>query len=521
VKVAVAGGSGFVGRHVVERLQSVGHDVIVLARGRRGTTEGTALVACDVARDPLPTEVLRGCDAMVNLVGIKRECASQTFEAVHVGATQRLVAACRESGIRRLIHLSVVGSRPDQDSAYHETKWRAEEVVRGSGLDFTILRPGIIYGPGDDMVSQLVRIVRFAPLVPVLGQRDSLLQPVDVRDVAEAAAAALDRPRSIGGCYDVVGPERHTLMAIIGMVAEGTGLAVRAVPVPIALQRLAVRAMDALLPDPPSTPSQLQMLVDGLCGDTKPARRDLGLAPRPFTAEAVAAVEPPIGPLFGVSLRLAPRRSDALWIARRGSAVGRAVSVALAALAVHAGLALVVTNVWYRMAVAALVLSGVAIAAVPVGWRDLIRPHRRHLVEGVIGAMALYVLGAAMARLLSSSPVLAAEIAVVYAWRTRVPEAFAIPLLILIVAGEEIVWRAAITLPLAARLGPWTGALAGAALFALAHAPLGVPVLLVAALGAGAFWGAVMIKTRSLVPAFVSHVLWDLAVLFWIPYASR
>ena len=99
------------------------------------------------------------------------------------------------------------------------------------------------------------------------------------------------------------------------------------------------------------------------------------------------------------------------------------------------------------------------------------------------------------------------------------PDALAVPLLLLIVLGEEIVWRGAVTLPLAARLGPWAGVLAGAVAFAVAHLPLGVPVLLVAALGAGAFWSALAVKTRSLVPALVSHVLWDLTVLFWLPYA--
>ena len=92
------------------------------------------------------------------------------------------------------------------------------------------------------------------------------------------------------------------------------------------------------------------------------------------------------------------------------------------------------------------------------------------------------------------------------------------PLLLLIVVGEEIVWRNAVTLPLAARLGPWRGTVAAAAVFALAHLPLGVPLLLLAALGAGAFWSALVLKTRSAVPALVSHVLWDLAVLFWLPY---
>jgi uncharacterized protein len=105
-----------------------------------------------------------------------------------------------------------------------------------------------------------------------------------------------------------------------------------------------------------------------------------------------------------------------------------------------------------------------------------------------------------------------------YGWKRSEPGALAGPLLLLIVLGEEIVWRNAVTLPLAARLGPWPGVLAAAALFALAHLPMGVPFLLLAALSAGTFWSALVLKTRSAIPSLVSHLLFDLAVLFWLPY---
>src|SRR6185503_595217 len=316
MKVAVAGGTGFVGRHVVEALRARGHSVIVLARGSRGVPRGAEPVPCDLAREPVPAGALRGCDAVVNLAGIKREDGTQTFEAVHVEATRRLLAACDAEGVRRFVHVSVVCSRPDARLAYHDTKWRAEEAVRASGLDFTILKPAVIYGPGDDMVTHLVRMLRFASLFPVVGRGESILQPVDVRDVAEAVAATLDRPRSIGGTYDVVGPERLPLAEVVRVVADGIGLNVHVVPTPLPLQRLAVRLMNAVTTQPLSTPAQLQMLVDGLYGDTKPARRDLGLVPRPFTAEAVRAIEGPIGSLFGMSLRLSDRRDLAEWLAR-------------------------------------------------------------------------------------------------------------------------------------------------------------------------------------------------------------
>jgi uncharacterized protein YbjT (DUF2867 family)/membrane protease YdiL (CAAX protease family) len=517
VKVAVAGGSGFIGRHVVEALRARGHEVRVIARGRRGTPLGAELFACDLARADLPADALCGCDAAVNLAGIKREQGAQTFEAVHVGATRRLIAAARAAGLRRLVHVSVVCARPDAASSYHETKWRAEQAVRESALDFTILRPAVVYGPGDDMVTHLVRMVRFAPVFPVVGRGDSVLQPVDVRDVAEAVAAALDRPRSVGGTYDVVGPERRTLREVVRTVADGVGLSLRIVPTPVPLMRAAVRVMDALSAAPLSTPAQLQMLVDGLYGDTRPARRDLGLATRPFTVETVRALEGTVAPL-GPGLRLVAERAQAEWLARHRAALRPALVLAFLAVGLQAALAPIVPNVWYRMAAGAVLLSAFALARVRVGWRELYRPGVRLVAWGIAAAVILYAAGSVIARLVALSPALSAQMVALYGWKQAVAPGLAVPLLLLIVAGEEIVWRSAVTLPLAARLGPWRGTLAAAGLFALAHVPLGVPLLLLAALGAGGFWSALVLKTRSAVPALVSHALWDLAVLFWLPY---
>ena len=161
----------------------------------------------------------------------------------------------------------------------------------------------MIYGPGDDMVTHLVKMIRFAPVFPVVGRGDSLLQPVHAGDVAAAVVGALANDRSIGKAYDVVGPERLTLRAVVETVARAVGLRLRVVGTPIWFQRAAVGLMNALFRHPLSTPAQLQMLIDGLYGDPEPARAELGVEPRPFTADEVRTLAGPIPPLFGVSLR--------------------------------------------------------------------------------------------------------------------------------------------------------------------------------------------------------------------------
>lgn len=305
MKVMVAGGSGFLGQHVVSELIRRGHRAVVLSRGTRKPSgvEGVEYIACDVAAGDLPLKVLRECDAVVNLIGIKCEVGAQTFAQVHVETTKRLIQAARKAGLKRFVHISVVAARPDPIHGYHDTKWQAENLVRESGLDFTILRPGVIYGPGDDMITHLVKMIKFCPLFPVVGRGDSILQPVSGRDAARVVAAALERDVSFGKTYDVVGPERMRLRDVVRTVAMGTSLKVWIIPTPIWFQRLSVRLMNGLVRNPLSTPAQLQMLIDGLAGNPEPVTRELGVETEPFQAKMVADLQASIRPLFGFTLR--------------------------------------------------------------------------------------------------------------------------------------------------------------------------------------------------------------------------
>ena len=207
-----------------------------------------------------------------------------------------------------------------------------------------------------------------------------------------------------------------------------------------------------------------------------------------------------------------------VWLAPRREAFPPAVALSAAGIALQVLLAAVIGNVWYRLAFVTGVLALGALRWAPVGWREIYRPRAAHVAVGVASAALLYGAGALVARLAASVPALSADLVALYAWKTAVPAGLAAPLLLLIIAAEEIAWRNAVTLPFAARLGPWTGTVAAAAVFALAHLPLGIPLLVAAAFGAGLAWSGLVVFTRSAVPALVSHVLWDLAVLFWLPY---
>ena len=154
------------------------------------------------------------------------------------------------------------------------------------------------------MLSHLVKMIRFFPLFPVVGRGNSILQPVDVRDVATSVVAALEKPVAIGKSYDVVGPERLALKEVVHRVARAVALNLTVIPTPVWFQRSAVHCMNRLSKNPLSTPAQLQMLIDGLYGDQQLLRRDLQIEPRKFSVETIRELQATIPPLFGFSLRL-------------------------------------------------------------------------------------------------------------------------------------------------------------------------------------------------------------------------
>lgn len=269
MKIFVAGGTGFVGDHLVRGLQKGGHLVRLLVHSRNPLRGEVEQVAGDITRLETFEQGARGCDAIINLVGIIREFPSRglTFERLHVQATANLLEAARSAGINRFLQMSALGARPAAVSAYHQTKWRAEELVRGSALRWTVFRPSLIFGPHDAFINMLAAQLRLAPVMPVIGSGSYRIQPIHADDVARCFALALEMPETIGQTYELCGNDRLSYEALLDMIAAVLG---RSRPLkahlPLGLMKLIIPVLQKI-PQFPITMDQLQMLLEeSICG---------------------------------------------------------------------------------------------------------------------------------------------------------------------------------------------------------------------------------------------------------------
>lgn len=517
MQVAVLGASGFIGRATIARLVETGHAVVGLSRGHRARPEQAGMTwrEVDATRGgPGLIAALQGCEAVVNLVGIKRAERGQDFAAAHVAAITAIAAAMQAAHVQRLVHVSVAEpgeSARANGSPYMASKREGEQAVMSSGLGWTILRPGPVAGPGDDFVRNLAATIRHMGVFPAPDGGRALLQPVLVEDVAAAITAAIVEPESIGKVYDVVGPERLTLAALVERTAAAIGLPVTLLPCPARLLAPAVAVLERL-PDPLLTRAQLGLLSAGLVGDPGPAAAELGVTTGALTRERIAGLAAEVGPWLGISLRL--RRGDEDMFFKTCSEDARSLMwlVPLAFVAI-AALGEVTDSVWSQMAAANAVLVPLCLWRVRLPWRALWRPSGRALAQGLAAAAVLLAAGWLGSQVLFSLwPEARAEAAKIYGWATLLPPWIAGPLLVAIAAGEEVVWRGAVAFGVAARAGPWLGCVASALAFALVHVSVAGPLLVIAAAGAGLFWAWLGLKTRSLVAVLVCHVVWDACV---------
>jgi len=318
MRIAVTGGTGFVGRHLARALVGAGHQVVLLARGVDCRDElvralpGARFAAAGVSDEKALAEAFAGCAAVAHCAGINRETGEQTYERVHVQGTRNVVNAARTSGVGNVALMSFLRARPACGSGYHESKWAAEEIVRGCGLDYTVLKAGMTYGRGDHMLDHLSHALHTLPVFASVGFREAPVRPLAVEDLVRVLVAALVEERLSRRTVAVLGPEELTLSEAVRRVARALGRGVLVLPAPLWTHRLLAVGFEATMTVPLVARAQVRMLQEGMTEPAPPCEElPEDLRPRlTFTVEQVRKGLPPPGP-FGVrDLRLSGRRSS-------------------------------------------------------------------------------------------------------------------------------------------------------------------------------------------------------------------
>ncbi len=289
--VLVLGGSGFIGRYIVNFLIDRGCRVTVPARRRDRAKHLIVFPACDVIEanindDAQLARLVAGQHAVINLVGILQGSEAD-FTRAHVDLTRRALAACQQHKVRRYLHMSALGADAQGPSMYQRSKGAAEHLVRECGLNWTIMQPSVVFGSEDRFLNTFATLARFAPVIPLAGA-DVRFQPVWVEDVAHAFVNALDNPATFGNTYELAGPQIYTLRELVQFAASAAGHRRPVVGLPDSVARLQARLMELAPGEPLLSRDNLDSMKRDNVASVQPFKPapELGIAHTPLAPEA-------------------------------------------------------------------------------------------------------------------------------------------------------------------------------------------------------------------------------------------
>ncbi len=311
MKIAVTGGTGFVGRHLARALVQRGHDVVLIARGIDRSDPAirhlarASFVPIGLDDEAALCDAFAGCEGVAHCAGINREIGRQTYRGVHVEGTRHVVSAAKRAGVKKIVLLSFLRARPECGSSYHESKWAAEELVRASGLDYTVIKAGVMYGKGDHMLDHLSHAFYTFPLFALVGLRDQRIRPTAVADAVRVLAATLVDGRLSRQTVFMVGPEEMTLNDAVRRVADVVGKRPLMFRMPVWFHRVFAWFTERIMRIPLVSRAQVRMLAEGIVEPSTtchPLPEDL-LPGIPFSDEHIRNGLPAPGPFSLRDLR--------------------------------------------------------------------------------------------------------------------------------------------------------------------------------------------------------------------------
>src|SRR5262245_28085742 len=297
MRVAITGGTGFAGSHLATRLSGEGHDVLLLARQTRSSANST-MITCNVNDIRRLTAVFTSCEAVAHCAGITHEVGQQTFQRVHVEGTRNVVEAAKRAGVKRILLMSFLRARPRCGSRYHESKWAAEEIVRNSGLDYTVIKAGVVYGRGDHMLDHMSHALHTFPFFPLVGLKERPVRPLAVEDLVQVMRAALIDRRLKRQTLALLGAEEIYLREAVRRVAEVVGKQPVVFPLPVWCHVLMAHVFELAMSVPLVSLAQVRILSEGIvepASPVVPVPYDL-VPTRRFTTEQIRNGLPQAGP---------------------------------------------------------------------------------------------------------------------------------------------------------------------------------------------------------------------------------
>jgi uncharacterized protein YbjT (DUF2867 family) len=314
MNIAITGGTGFVGGHFAERLIADGHTVVLLSRqpdrrvGEMDDSARVRRVLSDLSDQDVLAGAFAGCDAVAHCAGINREIGSQTFRRIHIDGTRNVVEAAKRAGIRRIALMSFLRARPDCGSPYHESKWVAEEIIRNSGLDYTILKAGMVYGRGDHMLDHLSHAFHTLPILATVGLKQKPIRPLAIEDLIHVLVAALVNGRLPKQTIAITGAEELYLSDAARRVAEVLGRDVWIFPAPVWFHYALALVSEGIMKVPLVARAQVRILSEGVvetATECDPLPADL-MPVRCFTPQQIRSGLPKAGPFGLHDLRCCP-----------------------------------------------------------------------------------------------------------------------------------------------------------------------------------------------------------------------
>lgn len=285
--VLVTGPTGFLGRRVVHKLVEHNYEVRCLVRspGRERIFDQLAVDVYygDVNNADALASACQGIDQVVHLVGVIREGRNTTYDSVNRVGTENIVAAAVAAGsVSQFLQISAVGAVNDPELPYLKSKWQAEQAVISSGLPYTIIRPSLIFGQGDEFMNSLASLVRLFPLVPVISGGRNRLQPIWVDDLAQCIALSLSRHDLQGHTLELGGPDQLSYNQIVDIIARAMGKRRMKVHVPLWVMGMNAAVMQRLMSRPPINSEMLKMLRVRNVAELGMVEQTFGFRPRPM-----------------------------------------------------------------------------------------------------------------------------------------------------------------------------------------------------------------------------------------------